>query len=203
MKKHTRFGIVKKMVAAAAVCILVPSLFTFIATGVIEPSVRADIGRAGRVRISSGKSYIDVGTEDYIAGVLATRLWYGEETELVKAQAVMLRTQIYRAMGGEMSVDADELAMTYLSKNNRRKLWQSEYEEKENLIEDCVAAVSGQVMRREGELVSDDRDICASYTDSADGYVLSFNYAQSMARDGVSCEEILKYFYGQITIESV
>jgi stage II sporulation protein D len=152
--RRIELGIMKKALLVTIVCFVIPGFFTLMLTGVRQPSQEADIGRNGRVRIDAGKSVTDIGVDDYIAGVLASRLEYGSEPELIKTQAVMIRTQIYRAMKDSFSVDDDELAMTYISKKERMKLWQGDYEANESLIEDCIAAVSQLVMRCNNELIN-------------------------------------------------
>ena len=160
--RRIELGIMKKALLVTIVCFVIPGFFTLMLTGVRQPSQEADIGRNGRVRIDAGKSVTDIGVDDYIAGVLASRLEYGSEPELIKTQAVMIRTQIYRAMKDSFSVDDDELAMTYIPKKERMKLWQGDYEANESLIEDCTAAVSQLVMRCNNELI--DCPYTVSYT---------------------------------------
>lgn len=152
--RRIELGIMRKALLVTMVCFIIPSFFTLMLTGVKQPSQEADIGQNGRVRLDTGKSVTDISVEDYIAGVLASRLAYGNEPELIKTQAVMIRTQIYRAMKDNLSVDDDELAMTYMSKKERMKLWQGDYEANEALIEDCIAAVPQLVMRYQEELIS-------------------------------------------------
>lgn len=143
----------QKITAVISVCILTPWLITIAVTGVVKREI-SDVGQdVKRVRIDIGKTVMEVSVDDYLAGVLASRLSYGEEIELLKAEAVMARTEIYAAMGDGICIEDDELSMTYLSDKERRKLWGSEYDEKESLVEDCISSVSNLAIQYEGSFI--------------------------------------------------
>lgn len=148
---HT--AIVKRATAAAALCFFIPWAVTMAMNGVVTTQISNIGSDIRRVRIDAGKAVMEVSVDDYMAGVLATRLTYGEEAELIKAQAVMVRTEIYRLMQDEICIDDDELSMTYLSEKERKKLWGSEYDEKEELIEDCIASVAGRAITYNGSFI--------------------------------------------------
>lgn len=144
----------RKILIAISLCIIIPWITTTALTGVVKREIKNIGADIKRVRVDIGRTVMEVSVEDYIAGVLAARLSYGEEVELLKAEAVMIRSGIYAVMGEEICVDDDLISMTYLSESERRKLWGSSYDEKEALIEDCINAVTGAAVQFEGNFVN-------------------------------------------------
>lgn len=57
------------------------------------------------------------------AMVLADRLYMGDEVELLKAESIMIRTDIYRMMGEQMNIDCEQLGMSYLTTSQMKKKW--------------------------------------------------------------------------------
>lgn len=152
--ENVRLKSIQKVTIILSVCILIPWSMTMAVTGVVKREI-SDVGQdVRRVRVDAGKTVMEVSVDDYIAGVLASRLSYGEEVELLKAEAIMVRTEIYAEMGDEICIEDDELSMTYLSDKERRKLWGSEYDEKESLIEDCISLVSNLAIQYDGSFIN-------------------------------------------------
>ena len=138
----TRVKLFRKILIVVALCIIIPWVTTISFTGVVKREINNIGSDIKRVRVDVGRSVMEVSVEDYIAGVLAARLSYGEEIELLKAEAVMIRSGIYAAMGDEICIDDDVISMTYLTDKERKKLWGSDYEEKEALVEECQRVLS-------------------------------------------------------------
>ena len=51
---------------------------------------------------------------------------------------IMIRTDIYRVMGDEMSVDSETLGMEYFTKNVMKNEWGNNFEEYYNHVNDSV-----------------------------------------------------------------
>lgn len=144
----------RKILIVVALCIIIPWVTTISFTGVVKREINNIGSDIKRVRVDVGRSVMEVSVEDYIAGVLAARLSYGEEIELLKAEAVMIRSGIYAAMGDEIFIDDDVISMTYLTDKERKKLWGSDYEEKEALVEDCISSVAGAAIQYEESFIN-------------------------------------------------
>ena len=70
-----------------------------------------------RVNVKYKNGTKSVSVNEYVTMVLAKRFESGDETETLKAMGIMIRTDIYRVMGDEMSVDSETLGMEYFTKN--------------------------------------------------------------------------------------
>ena len=57
-------------------------------------------GKTVTVSYKNATQSVDV--EKFIAMVLADRLYMGDEVELLKAESIMIRTDIYRMLGEQM-----------------------------------------------------------------------------------------------------
>lgn len=144
----------RKTLIVLVLCIIIPWIMTTTLTGVIKREIKNIGSDIKRVRVDIGRTVMEISVDDYIAGVLAARLSYGEEIELIKAESVMIRSSIYEAMGEEICIDDDLLSMTYLSDKEQRKLWGSSYDEKKSLIRDCISAVADMTIQYDGQYIN-------------------------------------------------
>lgn len=129
-----RYTVKQKLKSAAAfliILVLLPYVVSVFANGV-------DVSGPGNANSDSGDPfYIQVRVPDteeadgvseiewteYLAGILAREMPEEKEAEALKAQAVLIRTDIYRRL--EMSEDKI-LSVEYLSKEELRKRWGAE-----------------------------------------------------------------------------
>ena len=167
---NNRYNIKGKCVAVIifiAIYLLIPTVFTLKVTGVVDNVVSEEITDGRTVKVSFKNATQTVDVEKYVAMVLAERLYMGDEVELLKAESIMIRTDIYRMMGEQMDIDSEQLGMSYLTTSHMKKKWGKDYEDKYNLISDCVAATKGVVIR------FNDKYIDARYTYVTSGATLS------------------------------
>ena len=130
-----------------------PFLITISMTGVIESNISDSLVEIRRVNVKykNGSQAMDI--SKYMIGVLATRLSMSSQTEVLKAESIMVRTEIYRCMGDEMSIDSTDLNLQYLSEKEMKALWGDAYTENYNLIVDCISATSGRIINCNGQLI--------------------------------------------------
>ena len=89
------------------------------------------------------------------------------EVEVLKAEGIMIRTDVYRLMGEQMIIDSSELGMEYMTTQQMKSKWGKDYEDNYNLVKDCTAATSGLAIRY------NDKYIEARYTYITSGSTLS------------------------------
>ena len=130
-----------------------PFLITISLTGVIESNISDSLVEVRRVNVKykNGSQAMDI--SKYMIGVLATRLSLSSQVEVVKAESIMVRTEIYRCMGDEMSIDSTDLNLEYLSEKEMKALWKDAYTDNYNLIVDCISATSGKLINCNGQLI--------------------------------------------------
>ena len=136
-----------------ALFLLTPFLITISMTGVIESNISDSLVEVRRVNVKykNGSQAIDI--SKYMIGVLASRLSLSNQVEVLKAESIMVRTEIYRCMGDEMSIDSTDLNLTYLSEKEMKSLWGDSYTDNYNLIVDCISATSGKLINCNGQLI--------------------------------------------------
>lgn len=146
---HARIFIKNKLGLIFIVLIIylmVPFLITMAATGKIEQNYSDELvdGRKVIVKYKNASQSMDINR--FIVMVLAARLAQSQEVEVLKAESIMVRTDICRLMGEAMSIDSTSLGMEFLTENQMKNEWKEKYEENFNLLSDCVAATSGSVI---------------------------------------------------------
>lgn len=135
------------------VFLFTPFLITISMTGVIEDDISDSLVEARRVNVKykNGSQAVDI--SKYMVGVLASRLSMSNEVEVLKAESIMVRTEIYRCMGDEMTIDNTDLNLQYLSDKDMKNLWGDSYTANYNLIVDCISATSGKLINCNGQLI--------------------------------------------------
>lgn len=108
-----------------------------------------------------------VGVEKFVGMVLASRIDLSREVEVLKAESIMIRTDILRLMADNMSMDSDTLNIPFLTNTQMKKEWGDEYESNYSLIMDCVNATAGMVIK------CDNAYIDARYTQISAGTTLN------------------------------
>lgn len=140
-------------IVAIIIFLFAPFLITMSMTGVIEDDISDSLVEARRVNVKykNGSQAMDI--SKYMVGVLASRLSMSSEVEVLKAESIMVRTEIYRCMGDEMTIDNTNLNLQYLSDKDMKNLWGDSYTANYNLIVDCISATSGKLISCNGQLI--------------------------------------------------
>ncbi len=141
------------VVLMVSIFLAVPCIITLSITGVVGNNTQDDAVTGRRVVVRYGNATKTYDVNKFIAMVLASRLNISSEVEVLKAQSVMVRTDIYRMMGDEYSIESETLKMPYLTERQMKSQWGKDYDTKYNLIMDCVGATTGMVLTYNGELI--------------------------------------------------
>ncbi|MBQ4284799.1 MAG: SpoIID/LytB domain-containing protein [Lachnospira sp.] len=136
-----------------SIYLLVPCMITLAVTGVVGQSESEELISGRRVIVKSGNVTKTYEVNKFIAMVLASRWDISKEMEVLKAQSIMVRTDIYRMMGEEYSIDSDKLQMPYLTERQMKNKWGESFEINYNLIMDCVNSTTGTVITYNGQLI--------------------------------------------------
>lgn len=96
-----------------------------------------------------------VDLEDYIAFVVAAQMDISEEEEALKAQAVIVRTYLYRIMESEETdtVSAEATGFSYRTYKELEELWGNSFPENYNKLMKAIDNTSGLIITYEGEII--------------------------------------------------
>lgn len=110
----------------------------------------------GNFGFSFGSSE-DEQVEERLVGILAKEMPVTYETECLKAQAVIARTNLYQSMeaGGDGSASAQENVETKegWAEADMKAAWGEKYEQYLERMENAVAQTKGEVLTYHGELI--------------------------------------------------
>lgn len=91
-----------------------------------------------------GKNII-IDAEQYVAAVLAAEVDMNSADEVLRAKAVMIRTEVYYILGEREIAEATEFQHSYCIGDDLKKLWgKKEYQTNVTRIEEAVLATYGQ-----------------------------------------------------------
>lgn len=148
--------------AIMAMIILIPYLLTVFIAG---------SGSAGDVQNINGKSLSDISMEKtislevdglykvldveaYIAGILPGIIDVTAEEEVLKAQAVIIRTNLLKEMEETGSNNEEDLPYAYLPLEELKEQWgEKKYEKNMQIMERAVITTAGKVVVCDGELI--------------------------------------------------
>ena len=98
--------------------------------------------------------YKSIDVEEYVLGVLANAIPPDYEPETVRAQAVLIRTNVLREMEEKNTKDSADLSYDYLPKEDREKLWgKRNFNKWEAKFAQAVSTSAGMVVKSEGNLI--------------------------------------------------
>ena len=140
------------LTAVILIDLLVPYAVTATVTGRIEQNVSESVIQGRKVIIQYKNATQAVDLNQFIVMVLAARFDKSQEIEVLKAESVMVRTDIYRVMGAAKQMKAS---------------WQENYESNYALIADCVASTGSSVLMYQNAYIE------AKYTAVSAGKTLS------------------------------
>lgn len=174
------------------VFLFTPYLITISMTGVIEGNISDTMSEVRRVNVKykNGSEAMDI--SKYMVGVLASRLSSSSEVEVLKAESIMVRTEIYRCMGDEMSIDSTNLNLQYLSDKELKSLWGDSYTANYNLITDCISATSGKVINYNEQLIEPMYHVVSAGKTRNGSQVFSGSTADYSYLTSVACEHDLE-----------
>lgn len=136
-----------------SIFLAVPSIITLAVTGVVGQNSEDELISGRRVVVKYGNGTKTYEVNEFIGMVLASRFHISSEVELLKAESIMVRTDIYRMMGDEYSIDSEQLKMPYLTERQMKNQWGESYDINYNMIMDCVSSTKGTVITYKGELI--------------------------------------------------
>ena len=82
------------IVIALLICILVPSVITLSVTGIIEADISDELIDGRRIDVKYRHAVKSVDINKFIVMVLADRLDMSSQIEVLKAESIMVRTDI-------------------------------------------------------------------------------------------------------------
>jgi len=140
---------IKKIICMMLIIILLPYVVTIFANGVdIKSEVQAN-HNCIIAETDSGEIEMDI--DEYAIGVLASQMPGDYEKEAVKAQAVIVRSTIYK----KLTEDGDQAVFTdsfWTAKDMQRRWGASGYSEKYQELKDAWTATDGEVVMYEDEI---------------------------------------------------
>ncbi|MBO5372777.1 MAG: SpoIID/LytB domain-containing protein [Lachnospiraceae bacterium] len=151
------FSVACKIFYGLAFILLIPVVFTFLIQGGGK-NAKGNIEFLNTTEIETGE--LD---ESILPGILANQISMDTETEAMKAQAVIVRTNCLRALerGEEMPEG--------LTKGEMLRIWgQDSFSEYYSQLESCVEATKGVAMMQDGTYIQADfHKVSAGYTRNA------------------------------------
>lgn len=147
-RRHHRYG---QLFSTVAAIILLPYIVTVFING---PAVLtgAEVGEDYLFVEVDGKSR-EIPVEEYAIGILAREIPVIYEKEALEAQAVMLRTRMYKQITeeGKTSIFTDK----YFEEKEMKKQWgRVKYEEYRAALRDVWQSTEGQVLTYEDVLIT-------------------------------------------------
>ena len=129
----------------------VPYLLTVVLSGKEEAKpVDFQTHTSGYTVTVSGKP---MDLEAYLLGVPPTQISMDDEKEALKAQAVILRTDILRRIGDKKNISQDSLPYKYESDDNlQEKLGDRKYKITDQSRKQAVGETTGEVITYEGKI---------------------------------------------------
>ena len=135
------------------IIILLPYIVTVFLNGPVIASTKYVEEMTVRVASNSEtEKFIDVPLTDYAIGILAREIPASYETEAIKAQAIMVRTKIYKEIqeNGSDTVFTEE----FFTKSDMEEAWGiAKFAKYYSKLENAWKDTKGQVLLYEGELI--------------------------------------------------
>lgn len=135
------------LLVVVVLTIAIPYLITVIMSGnsyrTSEKMKNINSGREIIIKEDGKNKIIDA--EQYIAAVLAAEADMSCTDEVLRAKAVMIRTEVYYILGEREIAEASEFKHTYYVGDDLKKLWgKQDYQMNVTRIEEAVLATVGQ-----------------------------------------------------------
>jgi stage II sporulation protein D len=158
-----------KTLVAVTAYLYIPMLITLAFTGngsdvFIEVDDSALSGR--RVNIIYDNATQTVGLDDFVAMVVArevisacaytkvsTTLNFTDNTETLRALAVLVRSDIVRQMGKREEIDSDRLETAFCTKSEMKKAWGDDWKSAFESLREIVSSTDGKILTYDGNAV--------------------------------------------------
>lgn len=140
---------IKKIFAILIIIILLPYVITIFINGKTMEVTQNNQGNY--VRVKKGGKKIEVPLEEYCIGMLAKEISTDYEEEALKAQAVIVRTTVYKELGsaGENTVLEDH----FWTKKEMEKQWgKMKFQKNYDKIKEAWEETDGQVVMYNNQL---------------------------------------------------
>ena len=125
--------------------------FVLIVFGVKETSKKDEETKNYVVNVNVGGEILEVDLDVYLLGVIAGEMNASFEIEALKAQAVASRTFV---MSRKLKVDNTTKTQVYLTDEQMKEKWKSQYQENKQKIETAIRETKDEVMTYQGEYIS-------------------------------------------------
>ena len=143
----------RKILAAAALCLLIPYVITLFAAG---KQSREDSGQkpeSGRTVLCQGESGGQMDLEQYALAMAAAQIPAEYEKEAVKAQIILARTYLYKKLSGRSLMDEAELGTEAWKETKRAEVWGSAAKVYEEKFQEALSETEGMVLTCNGTLI--------------------------------------------------
>jgi stage II sporulation protein D len=158
-----------KTLVAVTAYLYIPMLITLAFTGngsdvFIDVDDSALSGR--RVNIIYDNATQTVGLDDFVAMVVArevisacaytkvsTTLNFTDDTETLRALAVLVRSDIVRQMGKREEIDSDRLETAFCTKSEMKKAWGDDWKSAFESLREIVGSTDGKFLTYEGNAI--------------------------------------------------
>lgn len=147
--------------------LMVPYALTVVFTGRVEQNCSENVIQGRRITVKYKNAEQSMDINKFIIMVLAARYAQSQEIEVLKAESIMIRTDIYRIMGDSMQTDSTSLGVEFLTEKQMKSEWKENYQSNYDLIADCVAATDNIVLMYQNMYID------AKYTKVSNGSTLS------------------------------
>lgn len=99
--------------------------------------------------------YKSMDVEEYVLGVLPGTISADYDAEVLKVQAILIRTNVLKEMEEKATSDASDLSYEYLTVEDRiEQFGERNYEKYQARMEKAVVDTAGKVLRKEGSLIT-------------------------------------------------
>ncbi len=147
-----------KIVLIIIFSVLFPYIVTIITNGKWDLTINGEtvynVKESGQVIvIKDGLRTEKLDVEKFIPCALMAVADIDTEEEVLKALAVLIRTEIKYKMRGLSKMDADALNMKYITYQSMEKLWKDEFAKNYNYLMKIVNHTSCQTVKYEGNLI--------------------------------------------------
>lgn len=140
---------IKQLIGVLLIIILLPYVLTVFING---RDIAVNRVEQEQVRVEVDGKTVEMPLEEYCIGVFAKSIEADCEREALKAQAVVVRTQIYREIseGGKDVV----LQESFLDKEDMKKAWGSKYTRNYKKMEEVWKETGTEVLTYQGNLAT-------------------------------------------------
>lgn len=178
-------------------CILLPYVIATL-TGNVKIDGKLDIEDEIMVIYESDNGVEKIPLETYMVGALAASIPEDFESETIKAQAVLLRTNILRMYQdgeykGKNEIELKSTGQEYLTVNQMKRKWEGEFGQNYKRLQTLNALVKGEKLCYQGILITAPYFYCSAGSTRSGNEVLGsddFPYLQPAAcRTDLSVED--------------